>query len=107
MEHIRQRNREKRQRYRVRYYKRSVLSICGVIILLTVVLAIGSVSLQAKNKSYKAHEKELEAQLKEERTRTEEIEDLEKYVGTDEYIEDVAKEKLRLINPNEILFQAE
>lgn len=91
----------------MRYHKRSILSICGVLIMLVVVLSIGSISLQAKNKNYKVQERELEAQLAEEKAFTEEIEDLEKYVGTDEYIEDVAKEKLRLINPNEILFQAE
>lgn len=104
---IKQQNRDKRQRRRIQHHKKSVLSICGVLVLLVVVLSIGSVSLQAKNKRYKAQENELEEQLEEEKVRTEDIEDLEKYVGTDEYIKDVAKEKLRLIDPNEILFQAE
>lgn len=104
---IKQRNRDRRQRRRVQHHKRSVISICGVLVLLTVVLSFGSVSLHAKNKSYKAHEAELAAQLEEEKARTAEIEDLEKYVGTDEYIKDVAKEKLRLIDPGEILFKAE
>lgn len=104
---IKQKNRDKRQRRRVQYHKRSVLLICGVLVLLAVVLSIGSVSLHAKNKKYMAYEAELKVQLEKEKARTEEIEDLEKYVGTDEYIEDVAKEKLRLINPNEILFRAE
>ena len=36
----------------------------------------------------------------------EEIDKLKEYVGTDEYIEDVAKEKLGLIKQNEILFKA-
>ena len=35
------------------------------------------------------------------------IDELEEYVGTDEYIEDIAKEKLGLVYPNEILFEAE
>ena len=42
-----------------------------------------------------------------ERQRAEEIDDLEDYVGTDEYVEDVAKDKLGLVYPNEILFEAE
>ena len=54
-----------------------------------------------------AQEAELERQLQQEAERAAEIEELETYVGTDEYIEDVAKEKLGLINPNEILFKAE
>ena len=46
-------------------------------------------------------------QLEQEELRAEEIDELEEYVGTDEYVEDVAKEKLGLVYPNEILFEAE
>ena len=49
----------------------------------------------------------LETQLKEEKERTEEIKEFEKYAGTDAYIEDVAKDKLGLIHKNEILFEPE
>lgn len=104
---IKQRNRDKRQRSRMRRHKKSILSICGVIILLAIISAVGSVSLQAKNSNYKQLEAELQVQLEEEKERSEEITDLEKYVGTDAYIEDVAKEKLGLIYQNEILFQPE
>ena len=47
------------------------------------------------------------AQISEEEMRKKEIEDLEAYVGTDEYVEDVAKDKLGLVYPDEILFEAE
>ena len=87
-------------------HKISVLSITSVIVLLAIILSVGSISLREKNNSYKAQEAELEAQLKEENARAEEIDALEEYVGTDEYVEDVAKEKLGLVNPNEILFKA-
>lgn len=88
-------------------HKISVVSISCVIALLAVILSVGSISLRAKNEAYKAQEAELEKQLQQEEERAAEIEELEDYVGTDEYIEDVAKEKLGLINPNEILFKAE
>ena len=87
-------------------HKISVLSISCVIVLLAIILSVASISLREKNDSYKAQETELEAQLKEENARAEEIDALEEYVGTDEYVEDVAKEKLGLVNPNEILFKA-
>lgn len=90
-----------------RYHRVSVLSISGVIIMLIAVLGVGSISLREKNENYKEQEAKLEAQLQEEQARAEEIEELEEYVGTDEYVEDVAKEKLGLIYPNEILFKAE
>lgn len=85
----------------------SVLSISGVVLFLAVVLGVGSISLHEKNRAYKAQEAELEEQIQTELAREEEIEELEEYVGSDEYVEDVAKEKLGLIHPNEIIFQAE
>ena len=63
-------------------------------------------TLRAKDQSYQAQEQELEEQIKEEKARSKEIEDLEEYVGTDEYVEDVAKEKLGLVHENEIIFKA-
>ena len=35
-----------------------------------------------------------------------EIDDMEAYVGTDEYVEEIAKEKLGLVNENEIILKA-
>ena len=52
----------------------------------------------------KAQEAELELQIQAELAREEEIAELENYIGSDEYVEDVAKDKLGLINPNEIIF---
>lgn len=85
----------------------SVLAISCVIVVLAITLSVASISLNAKNRNYKAQEAELEAQLEDERLRADEIEELETYVGTEEYVEDVAKEKLGLVYPNEIIFEAE
>ena len=85
----------------------SVISISCVVLLLMVILGVGSISLQDKNRNYKAQEAELEKQIAAEIAREEEIAELEEYVGSDQYVEDVAKEKLGLINPNEIIFKAE
>ena len=87
--------------------KSSIVSISAVIVLLVVILFIGGISLQEKNRNYKAKEAELMTELEEARMRAKEIEELQEYVGTDTYVEDVAKEKLGLINPNEILFKVE
>lgn len=103
---MRGKKRKARMKSRVIQHRISVLSISCVILLLGVILSVGSISLHEKNKNYKAQEDVLEAQLKEEAARADEIEALEEYVGTDEYVEDVAKEKLGLVNPNEILFKA-
>lgn len=101
------RKRNIRARRRVLEHRLSILLIVCVIIVLGLTLSVASISLHKKNKAYKAQEAELERQLEEERLRAEEIEELEEYVGSDEYIEDVAKDKLGLVHPNEILFEAE
>lgn len=96
-----------RAKKRALQHRLSVISITAVIVVLGITLSVGSISLHKKNNEYKAQEAELEAQIQQEALRAEEIEELEEYVGTDEYVEDVAKEKLGLVYPNEIIFEAE
>ncbi len=79
--------------------------ICMVLIFLSGVLAVSSVGLQAKNEAYKAQEEELEAQLREEEKRAEEVAEFEEYVKTDDYIKDTAEDKLNLVDPDEIIFK--
>lgn len=90
---------------RRRQHKRSVLLICMVLVFLSGVLAVSSVKLNAKNAQYKAQEEELEAQIQDEKERSEEVEKFEEYVKTDEYIKDTAEDKLGLVDPNEIVFK--
>ena len=99
--------RNTRVRRRMIEHRLSILLISCVIVILGVTLSVASISLHKKNREYKVQEAELEKQLEEEELRAEEIQELEEYVGTDKYIEDVAKEKLGLLYPNEILFEAE
>ena len=99
-------NRVSRHRRKVQKHKRSVLTICGVVILLTAIISIDSITLKAKDQSYQAQETELEQKIEDEKERAKEIEELDKYVGTDEYVEEVAKEKLGLVHENEIIFRA-
>lgn len=95
-----------KQKKRMQSHKSSVLGICAVIVLLVVVVSVGSINLHAKNQEYIAQEQELVAQIEEEKNRAEEIEELEEYVGTDEYVEQVAKDKLGLVYENEIIFKS-
>lgn len=86
-------------------HKKSVMIICAVLGLLMGVLGAGSVRLYAKIDSYKQQEAELETQIEEAKKRAEEIEAYEEYVQTDEYIKDVAEEKLGLVDPEDIVFK--
>ena len=79
--------------------------ICAVLVCLTGALAVSSVRLQAKNAQYKAQEAELEEQIREEKERAGEIDEFEVYVKTDDYIKEMAEDKLNLVDPNEIVFK--
>lgn len=86
-------------------HRRSMIIIGAVLGLLMGVAGVGSVRLYARNESYKEQEAELEAQIEEAKERSKEIKAYEEYVKTDEYIKDVAEEKLGLVDPNEVIFK--
>ena len=87
-------------------HKKSVLMISAVLVMLCGVLTVNSITLMAKNDSYKEQEKELRSQIDEQKERAEEIDEFEEYVKTDEYVKETAEEKLNLVDPNEIIFKA-
>ena len=86
-----------------RYHKKSMMLISMILVLL--VLAVNAVSLRSRNAQYKKQEAELEAQIKEEKKRAKEVEAYEAYVKTDDYVKEIAEEKLGLVDPNEIIFK--
>ena len=99
MKDTRRNSRKRRSRRRTNQHKLSVLVITALVV-------VGGISLRAKEKSYLAQETELKKQIDEEKARSQEIDDMEAYVGTDEYVEEIAKEKLGLVNENEIILKA-
>ncbi len=102
-----------RSRVRARYKSSSIhnrlgLLLAGIaVILLTIVIFIRSVSLYQKLGQYKSRIETLQTQIDDEEKRSEEIEEFEKYTTTRKYIEEVAKEKLGLVYPGEIIFKDE
>ena len=93
-------NRKKRPGSGLQKHKRSIILLCGMVI-------VHGMALKKSNDAYKVQEEELQTQIDAEKERSEEINKLKKYVGTDEYIEEVAREKLGLVKENEILFRAQ
>lgn len=85
----------------------SVLVITGVIFLMTA-LVVGRVEFLfgRRRKVIWLRRRKLKKQIDEEKARSQEIDDMEAYVGTDEYVEEIAKEKLGLVNENEIILKA-
>ena len=81
-------------------------------IALIVLVMIGSMVIQSRGlkeslAGYETRAEALNQQIEEEKARTEEIQNLKEYMLTDEYAEQVAREKLGLVKENEIIFQEE
>lgn len=85
----------------------SVALVIMVIVMLMIVITYGRFELQKKQEIYTSKEELLLEQIEEEEKRAEEIEEYRKYTQTQKYVEEVAKEKLGLVNENEIIFKSE
>ncbi|MCR5542532.1 MAG: septum formation initiator family protein [Eubacterium sp.] len=76
-----------------------------VVVIVIVACGVRSLSLNRQRKELKITESHLEMQIKNENLRTEELEEKEKYMKTKKYIEDEAKNKLGLVNKDEIVIK--
>lgn len=85
----------------------SVTLVIMVILMLMVVISYKRYELKQKLEEYTQKEELLLEQIAEEEERAEEIEEYRKYRQTQKSIEDEAKEKLGLVNENEIIFKFE
>ena len=73
--------------------------------MLLAVLLIQGQSLQKRIQENEQRKEELLAETETEQERTSEIEDMEEYMQSDEYIEKIAREKIGLVKDNEIIFK--
>ena len=63
-------------------------------------------AMREQERTYVEREASLAKQIEEEEQRTKTLNERKKYVTTDQYIEEVARNELGLINPDEILIKA-
>ena len=97
-------------RKRVAYRKRnqnklSMFLVTLVVLMITIVAAVGMIELKQEISEKDARIAELDAQIADEKERAEEIAEYEKETQTLKYIEEMAKEKLGLVYEGEILFK--
>ena len=85
----------------------AMLSITIVVAMLLTVVSINSWRLREKQNSYIEQEEALQKQIDEQDQRTQDLEELKKYTKTKKYAEEVAKDKLGLVNEDEIIFKEE
>lgn len=98
-------SKKKKKKRKVGYESLGMLAIALVVLVLLGGLMLKSNDLQERLTGYDAKAATLQQQIEDEQTRTEEIDKLKKYMETDEYAEEVAREKLGLVKDNETVFK--
>lgn len=81
-----------------------MIVIIGVVFLLMIVLLVIGHGLNEKISANQKRVEALEKLLQEEELTAEQIEELEEYMQSDEYLEQIAKEKLGMVKDGEIIF---
>lgn len=85
----------------------AMFAITLVVAALLGVLGLQTVRLKQRRDEYTARLEVIEKQMSEQQARAEELEAERLYVQTKEYIEKVARERLGLVNPDEIILKPE
>ena len=85
----------------------SVMLVIIVLIMMMAVVSYNKYSIKQRQEVYLKQEKLLLEEIEKEKARSEEIAEYAKYTKTKKYAEEVAKEKLGLVNENEIIFKTE
>lgn len=88
-----------------RQEKKAFLVMTMIVCAVGVTVLVRGSSLQQEISRNAKREQTLQQRLEDETERTGEIQELEQYMQTDEYIEKTAREKLGLLKENEILFR--
>ena len=81
------------------------VSITIIVLAFLAVMAVQICKLNQQDSDYQAKEAELQQEKQDETQRSSELDDLEEYMKSSQYIEDVAKSKLGLTYKNEIIFK--
>ncbi len=81
------------------------ICISCMVVILAGILSFQIVRLYNRDEEYLKQEEQLSEQLAYEEQRAEDLERQQEYIGSDEYVEDVARAKLGMVYPDEILFK--
>ena len=90
-------SKKRKKKKKVGYNSLGMIAIALVVLVLLGGLMLESNDLKERLTGYDAKAATLQQQIEDEQTRTEEIDKLKKYMETDEYAEEVAREKLGLV----------
>ena len=91
----------------VRYRQSPVITFLVIVavIFVCVTSVVRATSLHTKSKQLAETEKTMELKVQEAKQEQADLDAQEKYMQTNEYIEDVAKDKLGLVHPDELVIR--
>lgn len=98
-------NRKKKKTVGIANRYLGMASIALVVSMLFIFMVGESANLQERLSYYEAKAANLESEIDNEKERTSEIEELRKHMLTDEFAEEIAREKLGLVKENEIVYE--
>lgn len=97
----------RRQKIRKRSNRLVGAIICVLVVAICLVFMARSKELKAQNADTNAKIEALNEEIAKEEERANRLEEYAKYVNTKQYVEEMAREKLGLIYPGELVFKAE
>ena len=101
------RSKKRRNHQKIANNYLGMAAIVIVVLILLVGLTMQSNNLKARIAVYDAKAAALQQSIEDEQDRTKEIDEQKEYMQTDEYIAEVARDKLGLVKGNEIVFEEE
>ena len=97
----------RRTKVKKRSNKAISIVICVLVMAICLVFFIRSNEPKAQNEEAGNRIEQVESEIEKEKERTNLLEEYAKYVNTKQYVEDMAREKLGLIYPGELIFKAD
>lgn len=101
------RSKKRRNHQKIANNYLGMAAIAIVVLILLVGLTMQSNNLKARIAVYDAKAAALQQSIEDEQDRTKEIDEQKENMQTDEYIAEVARDKLGLVKGNEIVFEEE
>lgn len=99
----------KKRAYRAsRSYRQNLVGMIMITLIVCVLLGVICIKSSAMHRTIKDNNEtisQLESQIEEETQRASSIEEAGKYMQSDEYTAKIAREKLGLVNDDEIMFK--
>ena len=84
-----------------------MIVVVSCLVLLAIVVMYKAQDLKAQKESLQVQAAELQDQLDDAKREYNKLEEREKYMKTDDYVEDVARSQLGLVYPDEIVIKPE